>query len=60
VGERVSGRLMCARHPSEPLDDCGFCDRLIDEVEHRELWMPDEDDAAAEARYERWVEGWRP
>jgi hypothetical protein len=56
----MSGRLMCARHPSEPLDDCGFCDRLIDEVEHRELWMPDEDDAAAEARYERWVEGWRP
>lgn len=51
---------MCPTHPDQPADDCGYCERLIGEAEGRGLWAPEDAGRADEARYERWVEGWRP
>lgn len=55
-------RRSCPTHPSQPAEECGYCERLIAEHEGRELWAPEDAHASrvdAEA-YERWLDRWAP
>jgi len=47
----------CPSHPSQPLDDCGYCEAKI---RRRELDLSDPPDDGGDVdadRYERWVRG---
>jgi hypothetical protein len=46
----------CPSHPTQPLDDCAYCEQRIAQIEQAEGGHALTDDHADADRYERWLD----